>query len=335
LISLIQYLGRTILTFDFFYSLFMIIKGLASIFPPLRIWSLRGYVMEKTPLPSRYYYSVWLRHLVKAYHAKLDTAPRVVAEFGPGDSLGVGFCALLSGADRYIALDVVKYSAIEHNLKILEELLDLFRKREPVPDNIEFPQIIPYLDSYDFPDYLFVNNRLNFLLSDKRIAQIRNALINAYSDFNSGIRIDFVVPWDKLDGSYESVADMIISQAVLEHVSNLSDAYENMNWLLKRDGYISHCIDFRSHALSKKWNGHWSYPDIVWKLIVGKRPFLLNREPISTHKRLLIKNDFSIILGEQTPASSEPSLKYRANKFKNLSNEDLTTMIWFVQAQKR
>jgi hypothetical protein len=313
----------------------MIVKGLASIIPRLRIWSLRGYVMEKTPLPSRYYYSVWLRHLVKAYHSKLNTSPRVVAEIGPGDSLGVGFCALLSGADRYIALDVVKYSSIEHNLHILEELIELFKKREPVPDNHEFPHIIPTLDSYEFPDYLFLNNRLNFLLSAKRTSQIRSALTNADKDSNSGIGINFIVPWDKLDSSYEGVADLIISQASLEHISFLSSAYENMSRLLKHGGYMSHCIDFRSHNLSIKWNGHWSYPDIIWRLIVGKRPFLINREPISIHQRLLKKNNFSVIHSEKTSSASEPSPKYLARKFKNFSNDDLTTMIWFVQLQKQ
>lgn len=313
----------------------MIVKGLASIIPSLRIWSLRGYVMEKTPLPTRYYYSVWLRHMVKAYQSKLNTSPRVVAEFGPGDSLGVGLCALLSGAERYIALDVVKYSAVDHNLQILEELIELFKKKEPIPGNLEFPHVTPVLDSYNFPDYLFANSTFESLLSETRISQIRNALVTMRPDPCSEIQINYIVPWNNLDKPFENAADMILSQAVLEHVSDLSDTYETMDRLLKRGGYMSHCIDFRSHNLSTKWNGHWSYPDVVWRMIVGKRPFLLNREPMSTHRRLLILNNLSIVHGEQIHSTLEPSLKLRAKRFQNLSNDDLTTMVWFVQAQKQ
>ena len=47
---------------------------------------------------ARYCYGVWLRHMKMAREAGLDTNPRVVAELGPGDSLGIGLAALLAGA---------------------------------------------------------------------------------------------------------------------------------------------------------------------------------------------------------------------------------------------
>ena len=46
---------------------------------------------------ARYCYSVWLRHVALLARNDLWNYPRVVAELGPGDSLGVGLCALLCG----------------------------------------------------------------------------------------------------------------------------------------------------------------------------------------------------------------------------------------------
>jgi hypothetical protein len=66
---------------------------------------------------GRYCYSVWLRHLAHAANNGLQTCPRVVAELGPGDSLGTGIAALLSGAEQYVALDVVPHANVERNLR--------------------------------------------------------------------------------------------------------------------------------------------------------------------------------------------------------------------------
>ena len=77
---------------------------------------------------SKYCYSVWLRHLVKLNEAGSTDIPKRILELGPGDSLGVGLAALLSGSDQYTALDVHKYSDIKSNLKIFDELIDLFNE---------------------------------------------------------------------------------------------------------------------------------------------------------------------------------------------------------------
>ncbi len=47
---------------------------------------------------AAYCYRIWLRHLVLADRAGLPTHPKVAAEIGPGDSLGTGIMALLTGA---------------------------------------------------------------------------------------------------------------------------------------------------------------------------------------------------------------------------------------------
>ena len=74
-----------------------------------------------------------------------------MVELGPGDSLGIGLAALLSGVERYIALDVIQYASDAQNLRIFEELIALFKDRAPIPDEAEFPLVRPLLPSYAFP----------------------------------------------------------------------------------------------------------------------------------------------------------------------------------------
>ena len=63
-----------------------------------------------SPNSARYYDSVYVRHVVIAAANGLSPDFRVVAAIGPGESLGVGMAAVLSGATRYCAFDVVKHA---------------------------------------------------------------------------------------------------------------------------------------------------------------------------------------------------------------------------------
>ena len=107
-----------------------VIKGVASYVPGLYAWRSRR--MHLRTANAEYCYSVWLRHLLLLSQTEGFTTPKTVAELGPGGSLGVGLAALLSGADTYYALDIVKYSKIESNLDLLDGLVELFGNRTPV-----------------------------------------------------------------------------------------------------------------------------------------------------------------------------------------------------------
>lgn len=50
-----------------------------------------------------------------------------IGEIGPGDSVGIGLCALLDGARLYYGLDAIRHTNIHANIQILEELIDLFK----------------------------------------------------------------------------------------------------------------------------------------------------------------------------------------------------------------
>ena len=112
-LSLIDFLNNSLV-----YSGRMIIEGLFSHIPGFSKFGLNGKVITDYRLPASYYYSVWLRHLVMLHKNGWKSIPSSVAELGPGQSIGTGIAALLSGASSYYALDVVKFASAAANIEI-------------------------------------------------------------------------------------------------------------------------------------------------------------------------------------------------------------------------
>jgi hypothetical protein len=279
---------------------------------------------------ARYCYSVWLRHTVLgARSANTACVPRVVAELGPGDSIGIGLAALLSGAEKYFALDLVRYSRLEKNLEIFDELVSLFGSRAPIPDESEFPFLYPQLDCYDFPAQLLGGPRLRGSLAAERVAAIRSSI--ARSD-HEGSMISYKAPWNAPGVIDEGTVDLIYSQAVLEHVDALEGAYAAMRKWLKPGGIMTHQIDFKCHGKANDWNGQWAYSDLAWKIIVGRRPYLLNRQPHSVHVGLIERSGFEILNDMVIRSASNLRREELAPRFRNLSDDDLTASGAFVVA---
>lgn len=280
---------------------------------------------------ARYCYSVWLRHLVMAAQSGLDTNPRIVAELGPGDSLGVGLAALISGCDRYFAFDVVGYADIQKNLSIFDELLSLFLQRTPIPGNKEWPGVVPRLDDYRFPSRILDGNRLRNAMGNARIQRIRESISDPT---RADSAIAYKVPWIDSQVLEAGSVDMIVSQAVLEHVDDLEHAYRAMHRWLRPSGFMSHTIDFRSHGTAREWNGHWTYRDLLWTVIRGKRTYLLNRQPSSRHLALTEATGFRIVRADRTIAENRLHPRRLAPQFRSLSQADLETSMLFVQGAK-
>lgn len=271
---------------------------------------------------ARYCYSVWLRHLSKCRDQGLWKFPQIVAELGPGDSLGLGFAALLTGADQYYAFDVVEFAGNDKNLEIFDELLDLFQQRADIPDDVEFPNVYPSLECYDFPGDILSEDHLSRALSKQRIERLRQSVVNAKAP-NSVIK--YIVPWMGPNTLKRASVDMIFSQAVLEHVDQLEATYQAMRDWLKPTGFMSHQIDFRCHGSAEEWNGHWTYSDLRWKLIQGRRPYLINRQPYSVHLGLLKKTGFNVTLDCPNRSDTHIDRKDLAPRFQELSDDDLAT----------
>ena len=261
----------------------------------------------------------------------LNPYPKIVAELGPGDSLGIGIAALISGCDKYFAFDVVEHANTERNLKIFDELVTLFRNRAAIPGEDEFPKVKPYLEGYDFPADILDEDRLQHALEKSRIEKIRDAISHPHR--NSSL-IQYKVPWYNASILEKESVDMIYSQAVLEHVDDLRNTYKSMHLWLKSTGYISHQIDFKCHGTADEWNGHWKYSDFMWKLIRGKRPYLLNREPHSTHITILKEEGYGVVCDKKIKSKSSLTIDDLASRFKSISDNDLTTSGAFIQATK-
>ena len=226
-------------------NLATLVPGVASI-PPVRAYLAKRRTGTRGTDSARYCYAVWMRHLVMASRSGLLTTPRIIAELGPGDSLGTGIAGLLCGASRYYAFDVVEHASTQRNVAILRALVPLFRDRAAIPDAAEFPNVHPRLEDYSFPRGVLPDERLTAALEPARLEHIEASLAgNAGADS----LVQYRAPWYGESTIETGTVDMIFSQAVLEHVDDLAGTYHAMARWLKPGGLLSHEIDFQEPRL--------------------------------------------------------------------------------------
>lgn len=296
-----------------------IVKGIATFIPGINRFTTRGSGGSGS---ARYCYSVWMRHVRMLQKCGLDPRVRTVAELGPGDSLGTGLAALLSGVDRYYACDAKMFASPERNLQVLDELIDLFHKRSTIPGTDEFPGVRPRMTNYSFPGDIFDEELLKQSLAPDRIRAIRDDL-RLLGQKRSTKHIFYMAPWSNPSVIQDGVIDLAFSQAVMEHVDDVLFTYKALWRWIRPGGFMSHVIDFRCHDTSNHWNGHWSYGDVTWKLIVGRRPFFLNRQPHSAHLQAMYEAGFEIIM-DQVDNGGEGIPKHKlSRRFQALSDDDL------------
>jgi hypothetical protein len=259
--------------------------------------------------------------------------PRNVAELGPGDSVGVGLAALLSGSENYLALDVVPFADRDRNLEVLDELVELFKSRARSPAT-GFPNFWRYLNEDLFPDHILTEGLLSDSLSRERLDAIRHAVRNPGVNCD-GICFRYVVPWTEASLIKPNSVDYLLSHSVLEHVSDLRSCYSSMNRWLKKGGFCSHQIDFSSHGLSKTWNGYRGYSELLWRAMLGKRHFLINREPPSRHRELFLENGFELLFDAQNIVDNGIERSRLAKQWRDISDDDLYCNTAFFVALKR
>ncbi|NKB99378.1 MAG: methyltransferase domain-containing protein [Pseudomonadales bacterium] len=266
----------------------------------------------------------------------MDELPKTMAELGPGASLGIGLAAMLSGVDHYVALDVVAHSNRENNLKVLDELVEIFQARSPRRSK-GWPDFDELLDERLFPSHILTNNVLERTLCKERVDSIRRAIMDPSYDADVSIR--YGVPDDASshrEGIIERESiDFVVSHSVLEHVAALDQIYGVLRSWLKPGGMMSHQIDYTGHGVSSTWNGYRSYSEYFWKLLVGKRAFLINREPHSVHVGLIKQSGFSV-RRELCSYRVDGMPRHRlARRWQAISDEDLSCAGAFLQAVKR
>ena len=281
---------------------------------------------------AEYCYGVWIKHLCLLWQANGGMMPARVAELGPGDSLGVGLAALLSGASEYFAFDVHRYATTDRTLAIFDQLVQLFTTRAARPVK-GWPEIDDLLDDCLFPSGILHADHLASTMRADRVGAIRAAICEPGRSFD-GIRLDYRVPWSAKDIVESGTVDLVLSHSVLEHVVDLDSTYAAMHRWLAPGAWMSHQVDLTSHGLAAAWNGHWSYPDWLWRVILGRRPFLLNREPVSGHLRRMQAAGFEVM--RELVQYRDDGIRHSelASTWRALGDADLRGAGLFIQARK-
>jgi hypothetical protein len=239
-----------------------------------------------------------------------------VGELGPGDSIGTGLAALLSGADSYVGLDVLPLCSTTNLKPIFKELVRLYKEKAPIP--AEFPRIRPHVGVYEFPDHL-----IDWTHFQERIDRIGTEISNGLS--HRGEMIGYRAPWTSVEDVDANSLDLIISQAVLEYVVPLDDVYRAMSTWLKPGLYSSNVIDLSAHYLSPHWNGHWAYSQNEWWLARGRRESFLNREPLSAHLNRAQRFGFEILAVQKETSQNGLRVERLVQPYQALGIEDRET----------
>lgn len=282
---------------------------------------------------ASYCYSVWMRHLVKAHQAGLSQVPATVAELGPGDSIGSGLAALLCGAEKYLALDVIKFWNTEKVLHIFDKLVELFKYRTPIPGEDRYPKVNPKLEDYGFPHHLLTEDLLAEALAPQRLEQLRQEILQLDKQAATS-HISFFIPWNDPAVIQAGKVDFAFSQAVFQYIPDLPQTYGALYKWLKPGGMMSHQMSFTAHRTADRWNGHWTYSDLEWKIVNGKRKYTLNRKAYSDHMAAIREHPFSGLNIDRQTAPSEIQPKELAYRFQYLTDQDLMTTGMFIQARK-
>ena len=262
----------------------MVAKGLCSWIPGVRRAFYDRAAARGTGSAS-YCYGVWIKHLTLRWASGMPSVRGTVLEFGPGESIGTGVAALLSGAERYVAVDSIAHMRPEGNLAIFHALVQLFRARAPRPKP-GFPPIDEHLDARLFPSGALDEATLGRALEPTRLARIERA-VKAVGTGSPDPMLRYCTWGDCLaiaDGS----VDLAFSHVVLNHVADLDALYGLCKSWIKPGGWMSHHVDFTSLGTARDWNGHRAYGELMWKIVSGNRPYFVNREPLQTQTGFMV-----------------------------------------------
>lgn len=295
------------------FAVKQLIHGLASYVPGVSHLE-RGNGGGDTSSAS-YCYSVWMKHYALTRHAT-GFAPVAVAELGPGDSLGVGIAVLLAGASSYTALDAVDWANADMNQRVFHELVELFRRRAPRPVR-GWPDYDHLLGDDLFPVGLDVTDRL----TPEALAQLQHA-------------IRYIAPWDDRRAIEPASVDYVLSHSTLEHVEQLEHTYRSLAAWVRPGGVMSHQIDLTAHGAAPVWDGYRAFGERTWRTMRGRRPFLINREPISTHLDLMEAAGFELIDVMKSYRDDGLDAADMASRWRSLSDDDRRCAGAFVIATR-
>jgi hypothetical protein len=251
----------------------------------------------------------------------------------------VGCAALLSGAEQYVGLDLAARADARHDVQLLDELVSMFAHHAPIPDDRIFPNLLPKLSAYNFPNRLFADDGPRHIRIDNdRVQSIRAALLDRQDVLYDNVPVGYMVPWGMRTLDRQSV-DLVITQASLQDLahdadrSELAGAFAAMSRWLRKGGIMSHQIDF-SFPLGAEWNHHWHYPEAAWRVLRGNRQAFENRVPLSVYLQLCDEYDFQVVSVKRVEQPGLPREKV-APRFRDLPEADFGTSSAHIVAVRR
>jgi SAM-dependent methyltransferase len=312
-----------------------VLKGLATFIVPSE-GRLRRLIFPSATQGSshsaRYCYGVWLKHLCLLWEQGRTNNSGSVAEFGPGESLGSGIAALLTGASSYTAFDARPFASVDRNLAVLDTLVQLFREQAPWHSQ-GWPNCAQFLDSRGFPSGVLPTSALESGLSAARVSAIRGALMNCRPTGDRAQLVRYHAPWESALQIQPESFDLIFSHSVIEYIEDLRQFYRVCWSWLRPGGWMSHQIDLSSLGMTRTWNEHWSYSPQMWRLVRGRRAFFMTGRTCSEHLTALRESGFEIV---SAPCLNAPGIgRDQLGRGRiNMSDADLNCQEVFVVARK-
>lgn len=130
--------------------------------------------------------------------------------------------------------------------------------------------------------------------------------------------------------------DLVVSRAVLEHVSDLDALFDDLRAVTTPDAVLIHKVDLRSHGIERDNPLDFlMFPPLVYKAMSSKlgRP---NRVRADDYLRLGPRHGFQTIYAAATRSIDKRLVQearpFLSRPFRNLSNDNLSTIgLWLVQ----
>jgi len=192
-------------------------------------------------------------------------------------------------------------ASLSHNLRVLDELVERFRNRAPQPIK-GWPDFDTYLDSMRFPATFLPTACWPRRSRLTAFQAIRDALLHPGRDGRIVVR--HVAPWTDEDAIERSSVDLIYSHSVLEHVVDVRRRFDAAASWLREDGCDVPPGRFHSHGRHQGVERPLAVPRVALEIIVGGRPFLINRHSATTQIRMLEAAGFKIVKQMRTTATT-------------------------------
>lgn len=246
-------------------------------------------------------FGVFARHFNRL-PSQISLDDKVVLEIGPGNSVAIALLLLAFGARKVVLVDKFKHLYWDNNnIKYHKRIVDLIRLRR-----------LPFAD-----------NAASAILIEKNRVFFNHKKIEYH--FCDAANLPFN------DDSF----DIVMSNAVLEHVHGIEDAIKELYRITKRGGIGIHEIDLGDHFCRKKALNLLRYPRWLWILMAFNRPGYSNRLRFADLVGLFRRSGFDVVKSEALNCySGDIEISEIDKKFRGKSTDELRILTFWILLRK-